>query len=89
MPPAATVNPSPNDRVEPVGGEHAERSRSRRISSSDGTKPTRRSIAGQEDRDREPAGEEVADVVVDERRREVTPPLVADRPDDRAEVDRR
>ena len=50
----------------------------------DGAEPTLE--RGHEDRDAERAGKEVADVVVDERGREVAPPVAADRADDRAEL---
>ena len=86
LPPAAIRIPSPKRRVEPVGGEHPERAAAEHQEQR-GDRADPALDRRQEDRDREPAGEQVADVVVDERRGEVAPPLVADRADDRAEVD--
>ena len=86
LPPAAIGIPSPNAESSPSAASIPSDPHPI-TSSSDATLPTRRSIAGQEDRDREPADEEVADVVVDERCREEPPPLVPDRSDDRAEVE--
>jgi hypothetical protein len=74
--------------LEAVGGEHSKGARAddqedRR------DRPEPRLDAGHEDRDGKTAGEQVADVVVDERRGEVAPPLAVDRADDRAEIEDR